>query len=50
VATPLEAITQVPAGIPYGLVYQVRSDKILILAVMHLSRRPDYWRDREQQE
>jgi plasmid stabilization system protein ParE len=32
---------------PYGLIYQVREDMILLLAVMHLSRRPGYWRDRE---
>lgn len=28
---------------PYGLVYQVRGEDILIVAVMHLHRRPDYW-------
>jgi len=31
---------------PYGLVYQVRADHILIVAVMHLHRRAGYWRDR----
>lgn len=31
---------------PYGLIYQVRDDLILIVAVAHLSRKPDYWRDR----
>ena len=31
---------------PYGIIYLVRSDRILILAVAHLRRRPDYWRDR----
>jgi plasmid stabilization system protein ParE len=31
---------------PYGLVYQVRGDVALIVAVMHLSRRPGYWRGR----
>ena len=31
---------------PYGIIYQIRDDKILILAVMHLSRKPDYWRNR----
>lgn len=31
---------------PYGLIYAVDDDDILILAVAHLHRRPDYWRDR----
>jgi len=32
---------------PYGLIYQVRgNDDILIVAVMHLRRHPDYWKDR----
>lgn len=31
---------------PYGIIYQIRDDKILILAVMHLSRKPDYWKNR----
>lgn len=33
---------------PYGVVYMVRGDKIVITAVMHLHRRPGYWRHREQ--
>jgi plasmid stabilization system protein ParE len=32
---------------PYGLVYREEGSDILILAVAHLRRRPDYWRDRE---
>jgi plasmid stabilization system protein ParE len=31
---------------PYGIIYQVRPDEILIVAVAHLHRRPDYWKDR----
>jgi len=31
---------------PYGIVYTVRQDQILVLAVMHLHRRPGYWRNR----
>lgn len=31
---------------PYGIVYQVREDAILIVAVAHLHRRPGYWRQR----
>jgi plasmid stabilization system protein ParE len=30
----------------YGLVYRVRDDTATIYAVMHLRRRPDYWRKR----
>ncbi len=31
---------------PYGLVYQIRDDLILIVAVMHLRRHPDTWKSR----
>jgi plasmid stabilization system protein ParE len=31
---------------PYGLVYQIRSNAILIVAVMHLRRHPESWRSR----
>jgi plasmid stabilization system protein ParE len=31
---------------PYGLVYFVKDEDILIVAVMHLHRNPGYWRDR----
>jgi plasmid stabilization system protein ParE len=31
---------------PYGLIYAVDDGDILVLAVAHLHRRPDYWRDR----
>jgi toxin ParE2 len=30
---------------PYGIIYQVREDEILVVAVAHLHRRPDYWKD-----
>jgi hypothetical protein len=30
----------------YGLIYTVENGDILVLAVAHLHRRPDYWRDR----
>ena len=31
---------------PYGVLYTVEPDSILIVAVMHLRRRPGYWRER----
>jgi toxin ParE1/3/4 len=31
---------------PYGVLYSLDHGNILILAVMHLSRHPDYWKER----
>ena len=31
---------------PYGLVYQVKSDTLRIIAVPNLHRRPGYWKER----
>ena len=31
---------------PYGLIYHVGEDEILIVAVANLHREPTYWRDR----
>jgi plasmid stabilization system protein ParE len=31
---------------PYGLLYSIEDDRILVLTVMHLCRRPGYWRGR----
>lgn len=31
---------------PYGILYAIESDFILILAVMHCSQEPDYWKSR----
>lgn len=33
-------------GFPYGLVYRVESERLFIIAVAHLHRRPGYWRIR----
>ena len=30
----------------YGVLYSVESEEIFIVAVMHLHREPDYWKDR----
>ena len=32
---------------PYGILYTVEPDYILILAVMHCSREPGYWKNRK---
>jgi ParE toxin of type II toxin-antitoxin system, parDE len=32
---------------PYGVVYSIEQDEIFILAVMHLRRSPDYWKNRQ---
>jgi len=34
------------SGFPYGVIYQVREDAILVVAVMHLHRHPDSWKSR----
>jgi plasmid stabilization system protein ParE len=31
---------------PYGIVYQIKNQRILVVAVMHLQRKPNYWSDR----
>ena len=31
---------------PYGILYTMEQDDVLILALMHLSREPGYWRHR----
>jgi toxin ParE1/3/4 len=31
---------------PYGVLYTIEQDYILILAVMHCSREPGYWKNR----
>ena len=33
-------------GFPFGILYRVDAHEIVIIAVMHLSRRPGYWADR----
>lgn len=31
---------------PYGVVYQIRGDVALVVAIMHLCQRPDSWKRR----
>jgi len=31
---------------PYGVLYGLDADKIIVIAVAHLHRKPDYWVDR----
>ena len=31
---------------PYGVIYSIEHGEVFILAVMHLSRYPDYWKTR----
>ncbi len=31
---------------PYGILYRIINDHVRIMAVMHLHRKPDYWRNR----
>lgn len=31
---------------PYGILYRVTENKIIIMAVMHLHRKPGYWENR----
>ena len=33
-------------GFPFGILYRIDADEIVILAVMHLHRNPRYWMDR----
>ena len=34
------------ARFPYGLIYVVEAGEIVVLAVAHLHRKPNYWRSR----
>ena len=34
------------SGFPYGVIYQARGESVLVVAVMHMSRRPDCFEDR----
>jgi plasmid stabilization system protein ParE len=33
---------------PYGIIYQILDNEIIIIAVMQLNRKPSYWENREE--
>jgi plasmid stabilization system protein ParE len=33
-------------GFPYGVLYRIVENHIQIMAIMHLHRKPDYWKNR----
>lgn len=35
---------------PYSLIYLIESEEIIVVAVAHHSRRPDYWSNRLQEQ
>ncbi len=35
---------------PYGIVYQVTKNEVLIIAVMNLNREPDHWKGRDKKQ
>ncbi len=34
---------------PFGVIYQVKAESLRVVAVAHLNRRPDYWKERLEQ-
>ena len=35
---------------PFGIVYEIESENISVIAIMHLRRRPGYWKRRARAE
>ncbi len=33
---------------PYGIIYVINEDVLFVIAVMHLHRDPEYWKDRSR--
>jgi plasmid stabilization system protein ParE len=44
--TPRELRRCLLRNFPYAIIYEVGESRILILAVAHVRRRPNYWRER----
>ena len=38
------------AKFPYGIIYSVTGETLYIIALMHLHRKPDYWKDRVSEQ
>jgi hypothetical protein len=38
------------ARFPFGVVYEIESENISVIAIMHLRRRPGYWKRRVRAE
>ena len=32
---------------PYGIIYSIKNDTVVVLAVMQLNRKPGYWKNRK---
>lgn len=47
--TPLSVNTRrcLMKRFPYGIVFQNKGDEIIVVAVMHLTRKPGYWSERQ---
>ena len=35
---------------PFGVIYYIKNDILIIVAVMHLNKKPNYWTDRNLNE
>lgn len=35
-------------GFPYSLIYKIRNDRVVVLAIMHHRRKPGYWTSRRR--
>jgi len=46
ISTPKQARRCLTNRFPYGIIYQIRKNTILIVAVVHLKRRPQTWQSR----